>query len=85
MHLDRGNLLSSSVDELLDAASQSQEALLVQEALVPSVEPSACEGTQAAFHAWHTTRRRNTSENTSTSLHRMLSIADCGMRPHEGA
>ena len=75
MHLNRGNLLSSSVDELLDAASQSQEALLVQEALVPSVEPSACEGTQAAFHAWHEKKKRfrkHTNISASYAQHRRL-------------
>ena len=39
--LDGRNLLAAAVDELLDAPGQGQVALLVQEALVASVEPAA--------------------------------------------
>ena len=40
MYLNRGNLLSSSVDELFDAACEGEESLLIQETLVPSVKPA---------------------------------------------
>ena len=40
--LDGGYLFASSVDELLDAACEGEEALLIQEALVPCVEPAPC-------------------------------------------
>ena len=41
-HLERGDLLASAVDELLEAPRQREVALLVQEALVAGVEPAAC-------------------------------------------
>ena len=40
--LKRGDLLAAPVDQLLQAPSQGEVALLVQEALVASVEPTAC-------------------------------------------
>ena len=40
--LDGRNLLAAAVNELLDAPGQGQAALIVQEALVASVEPAAC-------------------------------------------
>ena len=41
-HLDGADLLAAAVDELLEAPRQRQEAVAVQEALVPGVEPAAC-------------------------------------------
>ena len=41
-HLDGADLLAAPIDELLEAPRQREEAVPVQEALVPRVEPAAC-------------------------------------------
>ena len=48
-HLDGRNLLAAAVDELLDAPRQRQEAVGIQEALVPRVEPAPCKCHQSEF------------------------------------
>jgi hypothetical protein len=47
-HLERGDLLAAAVDELLDAPSQGEVTLLVQESLVARVEPATLRSTRSS-------------------------------------
>lgn len=60
-HLDGRDLFAAAVDELLDAARERQEPLIVQEALVSRVKPTACQAT--------ITRQRTRRSSSSADSH----------------
>lgn len=64
-HLDGRDLFAAAVDELLDAARERQEPLIVQEALVSRVEPTACQATL--------TRQRTRGSSSSADPHAVSS------------
>lgn len=59
-YLYGGDFLATSVDELLDAAREGEETLLIQETLIACVEPAPCNPHTHPFSAgWLTQRSRH--------------------------
>ncbi len=71
-HLNGRDLLTAAVDELLDAPSERQEAVGVQEALIARVEPAACTQAVQSKPETVTARRRSTVSRESCSQPRRL-------------